>query len=102
MANVQQNHNPITIPNSGFTIDHSNTAFNVGVIDSDSGAIKIGDGVRLKYPLLDLLHMYIFEGKKLDTHKREYLDLILKVTGNDNIKAMASFNRFKKWVEKNK
>ncbi len=69
-------------------------------ISSATKAIKIEDGTTLEYPLLDLLSMYIFQGKKLDQDVKEYIDVILRAPNMDNIRAMASFKRFKDWVEK--
>ena len=70
-------------------------------IGSSTGILKIDDGVTLEYPLLDLLNMFIFQGKKLDRDVKEYIDVILRAPNMDNIRAMGAFKRFKQVVEGN-
>lgn len=71
-----------------------------GILGSDSGQIKIDAGVTFDYPLLNLLDLYIFQGKDLDKNKAEYLEEILKhpSVDGDNFKAWAALDRFTKFM----
>ena len=96
---INNNANPVFVDASN-TIDANTISIgNKAALTISEDNINVEAGISFSYPLLNLFDL-LLQGKTLENNAKDFLEEIKKLpyVQGDNIKAMAVFNRFRKFV----